>query len=205
MKNILYRFIHYFHIIFNYRRCHNSIAFFNKIYSIWIQNEFKSCGKNCYLAHFQMLKGAQNIQLGNNIIIGKNCILETYTEFQDQRFTPSLIIKDNSNVGDDSHITCINKIIIGKNVLMGRKIFITDNAHGASEKKILELHPNMRPLTSKGPVIIEDDVWIGEMVCIMPGVTIGQGSIIGANAVVTKDIPSYCVAGGNPAKVIKQL
>ena len=54
-------------------------------------------------------------------------------------------------------------------------------------------------------VIIDDNVWIGEMTCILPGVSIGKGSIIGSNSVVTKDIPAYCMAAGNPAVVIKNF
>lgn len=57
----------------------------------------------------------------------------------------------------------------------------------------------------KGPVIIEDNVWLGRNVAIMPGVRIGEGSVIAANAVVTKDIPPHVMAGGVPAKVIKKL
>lgn len=60
-------------------------------------------------------------------------------------------------------------------------------------------------LISKGPVVIEDNVWIGEHACIMPGTTIGKGSIVGANAVVTKDVPPYSLVGGVPAKLIKTL
>jgi acetyltransferase-like isoleucine patch superfamily enzyme len=59
-------------------------------------------------------------------------------------------------------------------------------------------------LKQPGPVIIEDEVWIGNGACILPNVTIGKHSIIGSNAVVTKDIPPYCVAAGVPAKIIKQ-
>ncbi|MCR5188785.1 MAG: hypothetical protein K6C97_07595 [Treponema sp.] len=64
-------------------------------------------------------------------------------------------------------------------------------------------HPVNRKLSAK-PVINHDDVWIGEMVSILPGVEIGKGAIIGANAVVTKSIPKYSIAVGNPAKVIKK-
>jgi acetyltransferase-like isoleucine patch superfamily enzyme len=67
------------------------------------------------------------------------------------------------------------------------------------------MHPFRRPLVSKGPVLIGDCVWIGDKATILPGVTIGKGSVIGANAVVTKDVPDYCMAAGNPAVVLKKL
>ena len=152
-----------------------------------------------------LLKGAKYVALADNVSISERCIIEVYDSYQKQRFTPILTIGANSHIGDDGHITCINRVQIGNNVLMGRKVFITDNAHGVSDRILLDTAPNKRPLASKGPVIIEDNVWIGEMVCIMPGVKIGKGSIIGANAVVTKDVPSYSVAVGNPAKIVKQL
>ena len=88
---------------------------------------------------------------------------------------------------------------------MGRKIFITDNNHGSSSREMLDIVPFDRPLTSAGPVVIEDDVWIGEKVSIMPNVRIGKGAIIAANAVVTHNVPPYSVVGGCPAKIIKQL
>ena len=59
-------------------------------------------------------------------------------------------------------------------------------------------------LVVPGPVVIEDEVWLGERVCVMPNVTIGKHSVVGANSVVTKSIPPYSVAVDSPAKVIKQ-
>jgi len=116
-----------------------------------------------------------------------------------------IIIEDNVCIGEDAHITSTTLIYIGKNVLTGKKVLITDNAHGASTADLLDLAPVKRPLYSKGSVYIEENVWIGEKASIMPGVRIGKGSIIAANSVVTKDIPPYCVAAGIPAKVIKQI
>ena len=66
------------------------------------------------------------------------------------------------------------------------------------------LSPTKRPITSKGPVVIGNNVWIGDKATILPGVTIGDGAVVAANAVVTKDVPSYSVVGGNPARIIKK-
>ena len=80
-----------------------------------------------------------------------------------------------------------------------------DHDHGKIEVTDLGLPPNKRKLYSKGPVIIGDNVWIGEGVCILSNITIGQNSIIAAGSVVTKSIPSNSVAAGNPARVLKIL
>jgi len=78
-------------------------------------------------------------------------------------------------------------------------------SHGDTSLAHLSLPPVCRPLFSKGKVIIEDDVWIGEGAAILPGVVIGRGAIIGTNAVVTKDVDPYTVVGGVPARIIKKL
>lgn len=116
-----------------------------------------------------------------------------------------LNIGSNCSFGAYNHITCANKIIIGNSLLTGKWVTITDNSHGETDKSTLEMRPQKRPITSKGPVIIGNNVWIGDKATILPGVTIGDGAVIAANAVVTKDVPAYCVAGGNPARIIKNL
>lgn len=118
---------------------------------------------------------------------------------------PKLTIGNHARIGDRSHITCANCILINDGVRIGRSVLITDNAHGDSTKENLEQPIVSRRAVSSGPVIIEENVWIGEKASIMPNVTIGRGSIIAANAVVTKDVPPYCVVAGVPAKVVKQL
>jgi len=176
-----------------------------RIYSEWIKYEFHSVGKDCYFGKFIILEGGEYIDIANNVYMGRGLVLEAFDRYQEQSFTPSIKIGNYVNIGDYSHLSCINGIIIKDNVRMGRKVFITDNAHGASERSLLDMRPNTRPLASKGPVVIEENVWIGEMVCIMPGVTIGRGAIIGANAVVTHDVPPYTLVAGNPARIIKEI
>ena len=70
---------------------------------------------------------------------------------------------------------------------------------------MLDIAPDFRPLSSKGPVLIDDNVWIGEKSSIMPGVHIGKGVIVAANSVVTKDVPPYCVVAGIPATIVKVM
>lgn len=204
-KKIALSIIRLYHTIIPYAVYNKIRQYWRAVYSLWIQLEFNSVGKGVFIGKLSYLKGAKYVTLADNVSIGDRCILEVHDSYLSQRFSPILTIGINGRLGDDGHITCINRVQIGNNVRMGRKVFITDNAHGASDRILLDIAPNKRPLNSKGPVIIEDNVWIGEMVCIMPGVRIGKGSIIGANAVVTKDVPPYCVAAGNPAKIVKQL
>jgi len=117
---------------------------------------------------------------------------------------PILVIGDNVSVNFRCHIGVINEIRIGDNVLIGSNVLITDHSHGTTSYDDLTQPPTQRKLCSKGPVIIEDNVWIGENVSILPNVRIGQNSVIGCNTVVSKSVPSYCVVYGNPNKIIQR-
>lgn len=191
--------------LLNINKLQNIRNYYTIFYTFYVRRSFKNIGTGGIIKPFRSLREPENIELGDNIKIGKDCVFELYSHFNNQTFQPTLKIGNNSAIGDDSHITCINKIIIGNNVRMGRKVFITDNAHGASEASLMDIAPNKRDLVSKGPVLIEDNVWIGEMVCIMPNVKIGQGSILGANSVITKDVPPYSVVTGPAATIRKTL
>lgn len=132
-----------------------------------------------------------------------HCIIDG--EETTQRFNPSLTIGKDCHFGAFNHITCVNRIQIGDRVLTGKWVTITDNNHGDTTEETLHVSPIKRPLVSKGPVIIGNDVWIGEKATILSGVRIGDSAVIAANSVVTKDVPSYSVVAGNPAKVINNL
>ena len=168
---------------------------------------FKSIGNKCTLGRNALYIGEMYIQIGNNTSIGDYGRLTAYDSYLQtkQHFLPQINIGDFCSIGTQSHITAINNITIGNNVLTGPRVLITDNSHGSSYLHVLEEPPYLRELVSPGAVIIEDNVWIGEGAMIMPNVKIGKGSIIAANSVVTKDIPAYCIAAGAPAKIIKQL
>lgn len=88
--------------------------------------------------------------------------------------------------------------------MFGKWVTISDNNHGNTDIESLLIHPLQREIVSKGAVIIEDDVWIGDKVTILSNVVIGKGAVVAANSVVTKSVPPYSIVAGNPAKIIKQ-
>jgi lipopolysaccharide O-acetyltransferase len=110
----------------------------------------------------------------------------------------------NVNLSDWVHIGVIDHVLIGNGCLLGSKVLITDHSHGAPAD-IMNAHllrPNARKLHSKGPVVLEDNVWLGDSVVVLPGVCVGRNAIVGANSVVTRDIPTNTVWTGIPAKQI---
>lgn len=171
----------------------------------WAKSNFKTFGEGSSLPEFYWIKNPEYISIGKRFSSLFNLRLEAWDRFQGDNFTPEIIIGDDVIVNSDVHIGAIEKIVIGNNVLMASRIYISDHYHGDISNKDLEIVPRLRPLYTKGPVIIEDNVWIGEGVCILPGVTIGENCIIGANSVVNKSFPKNSVIAGVPAKLIKTL
>lgn len=164
---------------------------------------FRAFGKGSkVLPYTRKTIGLEYVSVGRDVILGRNLQLTAWN-VGDKNTYPEIVVCDGAHIGDDSHITAIDSVIIGKNVLTGKRILITDNSHGDASGDMLDIAPNERAAVSKGPVIIGDNVWIGEKASILPGVTIGEGAIVGANAVVTKDVPPYTLVAGNPAKTIK--
>jgi serine acetyltransferase len=175
------------------------------VYSNIVRKSFNSCGFNFKVGFPAILYGTKSITIGNNFSSFARLRLETFTEHNGAQFDPQILIGDNVSMNYDCHIGCINQIIIEDNVLIASRVFITDHSHGEITEQELKIPPSLRILSSKGPVIIRKNVWIGEGVVIMPNVTIGENCIIGANAVVTKSIPANSVVGGIPAKIIKTI
>lgn len=175
------------------------------LYSLWISPSFKKFGELSFIKYPIVLCGNNYISIGDKTGIGARTILTAWDKYEGYSYNPQIIIGNNVWIGEDAHITSMNSIIIGNNVLLGKKVTITDNSHGNNDIESLSLPPSKRCLYSKGPIVIEDNVWIGDKATILPGVRIGCGSIVAANAVVTKDVPKNCIVGGIPAKILKLI
>ena len=113
-------------------------------------------------------------------------------------FSTRISVGNNSGLGIDNVLQ--GDITIGDNVMFGPDVRIITSNHAFDR---LDIPMREQGYEEEKPVVIGNDVWIGTRVLILPGVTIGDGCVIGAGAVVTKDIPPYSVAVGVPAKVVK--
>jgi acetyltransferase-like isoleucine patch superfamily enzyme len=205
LKNIIkliFRYLSYF-LPFSFISGLGSLK--NYFYTEIVKKTIHKCGDNFIIECPLVLLGGQYITIGNCFRAAKNFRIEAYDYHNNISFYPEIIIGDNVSFGYDCHVGCCNKIIIGNNVLFGSKVYLTDHFHGKTDEESIQLPPNQRNLFSKGEVVIEDNVWIGEGVVILPNVKIGKNSIIGANSVVTKNIPENSVAGGVPAIIIKTI
>lgn len=126
---------------------------------------------------------------------GKNINVEHGAKFGTGN---KICIGDNSGLGIRCNVP--SNLTIGKNVMMGPDCTILDKNHIYDRTDIPMIQQGATP---RKPTIIEDDVWIGCQVLIMPGRTIKQGSIIAGGCVLSKDFPEYSIIGGNPSKLIK--
>lgn len=126
-------------------------------------------------------------QCGTNVNIERNAV-----------FSPAVSLGDNSGIGINCEV--YGPVTIGNDVMMGPEVIIYTSGHKHDRTDITMIEQGFE---EHKPVTIGNDVWIGRRAMIMPGVMIGNGCVIGAGAVVTKDIPDYSVVGGVPAKVIK--
>ena len=193
--------------VWNARVAASVNAFMDSVYSRIIAARLQGAKNLRVFGRPVMITGGKNITVGDNVEICRLARIDAITYYPNtgQHFEPVLKLENNVVVQVSCHIGCINRVEIGEYTTMGARTYITDHTHGTVEPEDLKFPPRHRKLHSKGPVKIGKYVAIGEGCIILPGVTIGDHSVIGANAVVTKDIPPYSVAAGNPAKVLKQV
>ncbi len=152
------------------------------------------------------IRGRRWIVFGQNLTCGRWLRMDALGD--SSSIGPLIRIGSNVEINDYVHIGAVDSVTIGDRVLIASKVFITDHDHGSYGKGGIHTNPQIAPSLrqlSALPVVIEDDVWLGEFVSVLAGVRIGKGSIIGTMSTVTRDIPPYSIAAGSPARVIKQF
>ncbi len=173
-----------------------------EIRSYWLCSAFKLCHKSVRFGKVGEIQGAKNISIGEKSWFSDWIYLTAWTSYGENHLNPELTIGAHCIFGAFNHISCTNRIIIGDDCMTGKWVTITDNSHGNTDDASLVIAPAHREIVSKGPVVIGRNVWIGDKATILPGVSIGDGAVIAANAVVTKNVPAKGVVAGNPARDI---
>jgi acetyltransferase-like isoleucine patch superfamily enzyme len=171
-----------------------------KLWSMWFTfihaKSFKNLGYGSFLFYPFRVDGSSGIEIGTRTLMQRMCWLYCRGI---EGIPASLKIGDGCVFGYNNHITSVRSVVIGNNVLTANNVYISDNSHGYENIKIPIID---QPVQFKKAVVIGDGSWIGENACII-GSSIGKNCVIGANAVVTHDIPDYSVAIGAPAVVIR--
>ena len=177
----------------------------DRMLSHWHSARLASCGPGVLIREPRKIIGGRYIHVGSDFDVFPGLRIEAFNRHLDKLFTPRITIGDRVSINYDCHIGCVNEITIGNDVLLASRVYIADHSHGSPDYTDINLPPSKRQVHSKGPVVIEDGAWIGEGACILPGVRIGLHAIVGANAVVTRNVPPYTIVVGCPAHPIKSF
>ncbi len=161
--------------------------------------KFRKVGIHSIIYSPNIIKGARYIEIGDYVRIFKGLRIETINE-EGSLSNTKILIGNHVVIGQSAHIISKGEVIIGDYVLMADRVFITDCEHNYCNIQMPIMYQRTKIIKK---VRIGEESWIGENVCIL-GSNIGRHTVIGANSVVTRDIPDYCIAVGIPAKVIKR-
>lgn len=158
---------------------------------------FGSFGNKSYIYNPFVIDAPQKIAIGENVKILDHARIAIYANE-----TTDIVVQidDGCYIGYNFSLLAKEKVHIEEKVLIASNVLITSENHGMDPE--CEMHYMDQRLEGK-EVRIGAGTWIGEKVCILPGVNIGQRCIIGAGSIVTRNIPDYCIAAGNPARVVK--
>lgn len=173
-------------------------AVFRRLWHLYNKNKFRVLGERSYVHNPLFIMGKGNISLHRDVFVGFNTWLAAVPHTGSE--ICELIIGSGSRLGNFNHIYATKSIQIGENVLTADKVYISDNIHDYQDVTVPVVLQKIKQIDL---VRIGDGAWIGENACII-GACVGKNSVIGANSVVTKNIPDYCVAVGAPAKIIKR-
>lgn len=155
----------------------------------------------------------ERITIGSNVSLGPGCLLMALTQYpgawmkspdrkvETQYFDSRITIGDNVTATERLQVAACDEVIIGNDVMFASNVHINDSLHGYGRT---DLPYKYQPLQGIAPIKIGHGCWIGQNVVILPGVEVGELSIIGANSVVTRNIPARTIAAGSPARVIKE-
>lgn len=179
------------------------LLFWNKLLQFRYQTEFRLKGlkKGGAIDSGLYAHNLKYVSIGKNIKLKRNWRIECYPRFGSLQLSPQLSIGDNVIINYGFTAFVADKIEIGSNCIFAANVTLISENHGINPESEKPYHS--QNLTT-GPIFIGEGCWLGQNVCVLPGVHIGNKCIVGTNAVVNEDIPDNSIAVGIPAKVVKR-
>lgn len=171
------------------------------LFSKAIASQFHRYGSGTRVSPPFRFANLNHISLGDNVTINRDCWIHVLSAPNHTSDAPVITIQSNTGIGMGATISAVRSVIIGEHAMLARNVYISDHAHAYED---LQLPIALQGISGIADVVIGPSSWIGQNVCILPGVTIGRHCVIGANSVVNRSIPEFCVAAGSPAKIIRQ-
>lgn len=170
-----------------------------KVFSCIFSRRFASFGQRTSVVFPVAIEGVKNIHLGRDVYIAAQTCLAAnpLTDVS----SCSLEIGNGCRIGRFNHIYATGRVVLEDHVLTANGVYISDNQH---EYRNIEIPILQQSIIQKKFVTIGSGSWLGHNVCVM-GASVGRNCTIGANSVVTRDIPDYCVAVGSPARIVKRF
>ena len=169
-------------------------------FSLLAAQGFAQFGKRSRIVPPLRLVGEDRIAIGDGVFVGAGSWLQTLQNGNDRSI--ALSIGSGTSIAGGCVLSAALQVVLEEHVLLARNVYISDHIHKYSRTDI--------PILAQGidrvaPVRIRRGAWLGQNVVVCPGVTIGQGAVVGANSVVTRDVPDFCVVVGAPARVVKEI
>jgi acetyltransferase-like isoleucine patch superfamily enzyme len=169
-----------------------------KGFSLLVGGSFASFGAHSVLQPPIRLAGEGSISIGSDVWVGPGSWLQSLSPGSGV----ALAIGDGTSIAGNVTISAVRSIRLGKKVLLARGVYISDHSHRYDDTSCAILDQGIDRME---PVEIGDGAWLAENVVVCPGVRIGRGAVVGANAVVTEDVPDFSLAVGAPARVVRRF
>jgi acetyltransferase-like isoleucine patch superfamily enzyme len=175
----------------------------DKIYTIILRRKFKHCGKNVKIRFPVTITNPQKISIGDDVFIGEHVWLNaghnpSLLKSQNQDDDLTLIIKRGCYISRFSHINAFHSVHIMEDVLIAENVYLGDADHSITNKTKPIINQEVK---IKGKVVIGSGSFVCKNSVIASGVSTGTNSVVGPNSFLTKDLPSYKIAIGNPARI----
>src|SRR5271169_5149050 len=175
-----------------------SIRLKAKCFSLLSAGAFAHFGERTVVMCPFRLAGEHRISVGDDVFIGPGSWLQTLQEGADR--SVAIVLGDGTSIAGACVISAVKQVILEEKVLLARNVYISDHTHRHIDTQLPILCQGLDKIL---PVRVKKGAWLGQNVVVCPGVTIGKGAVIGANSVVTRDVPDFAVAAGAPARVVK--